>query len=349
MRISNAQFTVAEYVKQMQAGDIKVNKDYQRSSAVWPAAARSYLIDTIIQGYPVPKLSLYQKTDLRTRTTVKEIVDGQQRSQAIRDFFENALRISGPHSRFKGKTFDQLPPEDQERFLTYAVTVDVFAAATDPEIREVFRRINSFNVPLNPAEKRHATFQGDFKWFIVKLSESHAQSLKDLGIFGEAQLARMYDAALFSEVCRSIIYGIDHASESKLEALYREFDSELAVGAMLDGAIDASMSLLIRLREFHNSPLYKPYNAYSLMTAISHVTYGFEALQSTFRIAEPRPVDAIAVVDGLSTLLRALEEQDTRGPCASFVTACAAKTNRKEPRQTRFVWFCKALTGQRMM
>ncbi len=348
MKTSNAQFTVAEYVKQMQTGDIKVNKDYQRSSVVWPAAARSYLIDTLIHGYPVPKLSLYQKTDLRTRTTIKEIVDGQQRSQAIRDFFENNLRISG-HSEFRGKTFEQLAPEVQERFLTYAITVDLFAAATDVEIREVFRRINSYNVPLNPAEKRHATWQGEFKWFIVMLCEQYAQTLKDLGIFSEPQLARMYDAALFSEVCRTLTHGIDHASESKLEGLYREYDSEFAVGEQLTGVIRVAMEVLIALRELHRSPLYKPYNVYSLITAIAHVTRRFDNLQKVFRIDEPKLVNPATVMDSLSMLVRALEEEDTRGPCGSFVTACSAKTNRKEPRAVRFVWFCKALTGQRMM
>ena len=38
---------------------ISVNRNYQRSNAIWPAAARSFLIDSMLCGFPIPKLSLY--------------------------------------------------------------------------------------------------------------------------------------------------------------------------------------------------------------------------------------------------------------------------------------------------
>ncbi|HVO71966.1 MAG TPA: DUF262 domain-containing protein, partial [Aggregatilineaceae bacterium] len=94
MQVIPSNFTVAEYCEQMLGGKIIVNRDYQRSPKVWPPAARSYLIESILLGFPIPKLSLYQRTDLRSRTTLKEIVDGQQRSTAILAFFEDELRLS---------------------------------------------------------------------------------------------------------------------------------------------------------------------------------------------------------------------------------------------------------------
>lgn len=103
MKVTPTTFTVAEYCEQMRRGDIVVNRDYQRSSKVWPPAARSYLMDTILLGYPMPKLSLYSKTDLKTKKTIKEIVDGQQRSQAILAFADDEFRISG-QSSFAGKS-----------------------------------------------------------------------------------------------------------------------------------------------------------------------------------------------------------------------------------------------------
>jgi hypothetical protein len=104
MNVLPSSFSIAEYCGQMNRGDIVINRNYQRSSKVWPPAARSYLIDTILLGFPIPKLSLYQKTDLKSRTTHKEIVDGQQRSKAIHDFFKDELRISGK-STFTGKKY----------------------------------------------------------------------------------------------------------------------------------------------------------------------------------------------------------------------------------------------------
>jgi hypothetical protein len=107
MQVTPTSFTIAEYCKQMADRSIVVNKRYQRSERVWPTPARSYLIDTILSGYPIPKLSLYQKTDLKTRQTIKEIVDGQQRSKAVFDFFNDALKITG-RSKWAGNRYSTL-------------------------------------------------------------------------------------------------------------------------------------------------------------------------------------------------------------------------------------------------
>src|SRR5260370_3293352 len=107
MQVISTAFTVAEYCDQLKAGSITINRDYQRSDAVWPPAARSFLIDTILNGFPMPKFLLSQITDLRTRKTIKQIVDGQQRTKAILDFYDDKLRISGK-ADLAGKTFSSL-------------------------------------------------------------------------------------------------------------------------------------------------------------------------------------------------------------------------------------------------
>ena len=61
-------YTVADYCQAMSRHrEIIVNRDYQRSDKVWPPAAKSFLIETILLNYPIPKLFLFQKTDLRSR------------------------------------------------------------------------------------------------------------------------------------------------------------------------------------------------------------------------------------------------------------------------------------------
>jgi hypothetical protein len=79
--------TVADYCNAIDRGEIVVNREYQRSDKIWPSDARSFLIETIILGFSMLKISLYSKTDLKTRKPYKEIVDGQQRSAAIRVFY----------------------------------------------------------------------------------------------------------------------------------------------------------------------------------------------------------------------------------------------------------------------
>jgi hypothetical protein len=56
MQVFSSNMTVSEYCQQMKEYKIIVNHDYQRSGKIWPPAAKSYLIDTLILGFPIPKI-----------------------------------------------------------------------------------------------------------------------------------------------------------------------------------------------------------------------------------------------------------------------------------------------------
>ena len=162
MKVHPTPMTVADYCLGMSRTEIVVNRNYQRSDKVWPSAAKSYLIETMLLGYPVPKLYLYQVLDLRSRKTYKEIVDGQQRSVAIFQFYNDEFRLNDSleTEEISGKIYSELEPEFQSKFLEYSLAIDTFLSATQPEIVESFRRMNSYTIPLNPEEQRHAVYQG---------------------------------------------------------------------------------------------------------------------------------------------------------------------------------------------
>lgn len=342
MNVTSSSFTVAEYCGQMRDKSIIVNHEYQRSDKVWPPAARSYLIETVLLGFPIPKLSLYQTTDLKTRRTTKEIVDGQQRSQTIYDFLEGTLRISGK-GPFGGKTFNQLEENEQQQFVSYSLTVDLFLNATRDEIRQVFRRMNSYTVPLNPQEKRHATHQGEFKWFIVELVEKYAESFKRIGVFAERQLSRMSDAALLSDIVFTFAKGIQHASDVSLDKFYEENDVTFpAVDEMRD-RITSSMDVIIGWPDIHKSALMKSYNMYSLVLAISHALWPVPTLNGVYDRQAPIALDPQFVLPNLTALADALEEPTTRPDFVEFVNACAKATTRIGPRNARFRWLSQAL------
>jgi uncharacterized protein with ParB-like and HNH nuclease domain len=86
---------------------------------------------------------------LPARTTVKEVIDGQQRSQAIFDFARDNFSITLKTSDFFGKRFSTLDSNEQNVFLDYQIAADLLIAATDEEVRELFRRMNSYTAPLN--------------------------------------------------------------------------------------------------------------------------------------------------------------------------------------------------------
>ncbi len=94
IRVTPNNMTIADFAEQVRNRQIVVNPTYQRTDKVWPTSAKSNLIDTILNGYPIPKLIISQATDLDTRQTRKEVVDGQQRTAAIIEFLNNRYSLS---------------------------------------------------------------------------------------------------------------------------------------------------------------------------------------------------------------------------------------------------------------
>lgn len=342
-------FTIADYCAGMKRNEIKVNKDYQRSDQVWPHVARSYLIETVLKGFPIPKLYLYQVTDIKSRQTYKEIVDGQQRSVAIFDFFSDQFKISKStdNEDISNRKYSELDPEYQQKFLEYAIDVDLFVSATSVEVVEVFRRMNSYTVPLNAEENRHALWQGKFKWFINDLADRLEPIFLDTGIFREKQLVRMADNKLLTELCDSFLHGIRTTDKKILDAIYRSRDEEFDEEGTFRDRITTSFDLIRRLEAVHESTLMKPYMVYSLAQAITHIRKRVSKFEKLFRSPNLRTIDIEVALPNLTTLMEAVDsDEDDTGKYAKFVDASREKTNVKVNRRVRFKWFCKALTSE---
>lgn len=345
MHIVPTNMTVADYCAGMQAGDLKVNRDYQRSNQIWPETAKSFLIETILHGYPLPKLSLYQITDRISRKTVKEIIDGQQRSEAILQFYDGTLRLSRQLELgdAANRTYAELDPELQDKFLAYSIGIDLFVEATREDVREVFRRINSHTVPLNPEEQRHAQYQGDFKWYIYHLARAHDQTLVDLGVFSEKQIVRMNDMKLFTELTHALIHGITTTNKKSLDSLYREFDRGFDQSEIHRQLLDWAIGTINTLQAVAGTALMKPYNLYSLALAIIHAEHHQETLADLGPGGQGLGgLPTISV--RLSELAEAAESKTPRRTeDQPFVDATQSRTNVKSQRETRFRYFLEAV------
>ena len=346
MQAIQTSYSVADYCQGMERKDIVVNPQYQRSDRVWPPAARSFLIETMLLGFPTPKLSLYQVTDVKSKKSLREIVDGQQRSRAIFDYYNDNYRLSNTleTKEVKGKRFSDLDEEFQRRFLEYAISADLFVAAVPDDIREMFRRINSYNVPLNPEEQRHARFQGDFKWFIYRLSRRYDNTFVNVGMFSEKQLIRLGDAKLLSEICHALLYGISTTSKSKLDRMYRDHEKQFPQQEDIESRLHRAISLLISFTEIHQGPLMRPYVVYALMLAITHMQEPVAPLIEVYpRNGGAYKIKRDVVLANLSRLAEALEDPDNNADLKAFIDASSGRTNVASQRETRFRWLCKAL------
>lgn len=346
MNITGTHLTVAQFCEGLENGTIEINRDYQRQPGVWPPEARSFLIETILLGFPVPKLALHLITDRATRRTKSEIVDGQQRATAILEFSRDEFKLSRnvEIDEARAQTYSSLPPELQQIFLSYQLGIDQLVDVSEEEIRELFRRINSYSVPLNPEEQRHAKHQGPFKWFIYRLAKDYAKQMKQMGTFNERQLIRMADMKLLAEITHAIIYGITTTSKRSLDKLYESRNVDFREEGDLEKSIREALDFVAQLEDLHGTDLMKHFSLYSLVLAVIHAQTDVATLREC-GTGGVGLVGRASAVASLSELQRALDKEEVFPPrFDSFLRAFEKGTNVIDQRKARMEFFLEAVS-----
>lgn len=239
MRTNLTSTPISTLNEQFTLGNIDLQpKKYQRR-LVWPFKSKVYLIDSILQGLPIPKFFLQIKVDPTTGKTVYDMVDGQQRMSTIFEFIKGKTsdgndfiltKKNHPQpSRFlvelEGLAFATLPSHLQQKFWLYKLSMEELTEATDDEIIDMFVRLNLNNAKLTDQEIRNALFQGDFKKMTYELSGEYEDDFYlKYGILSVTNIKRMVDAEFTSELLGSILRGITNKKD-KLDEVYRDYDS----------------------------------------------------------------------------------------------------------------------------
>jgi hypothetical protein len=345
MKAQAAPMAVGDYCSAMNASSIIVNQDYQRNPGIWKPRARSFFVESILLHYPIPKLFLFSKIDLVTRKTVKEIVDGQQRSLALRDFYNNKYRLSVhvETEELKGLNYDALPDEWKERFLSYSLPIDQFIGVDESEVREAFRRMNLNNVPLNDEEQRNAIFDGDFKWFIHEIATRWRKVLFDLGVFTRRDSLRMQDYKFYTDVIFAWEYGIQTTKSAQLHQIYRKYDASFPLADHYRHLLDECLGFGASQTQFKGAKILRPVSFYAMVLAYAlklnpQVPYR-EQVERRLRAIDDEKVGDLT----LSRLAAALEAPEEHEELYEFVRSVETKTNVADHRTTRVAYLYKAL------
>lgn len=86
-------YTGVDFLGWQENSTLEISPRFQRRS-VWTRAARSYLIDTIILGYPIPPVYIRIVDQKSDGQVIREVVDGQQRVSALLDFMDDRFSLS---------------------------------------------------------------------------------------------------------------------------------------------------------------------------------------------------------------------------------------------------------------
>lgn len=222
--------SVAWFRKRNDANELVLRAPFQRQG-VWTDKQKSFLIDTILQGFPIPELYVQEIVeDDGSETFV--VVDGQQRLRACFEFLDGQLTLDPVDSpKFAGLCFGDLTKEQRQRLYSYNFVVRKLPQMTDKEIRGIFSRINKNTVQLNSQELRHATYWGPF----IKSAELLATlpSWSSLGVFTPNDVRRMLNVEFTSELMIAFLYGHQN-KKANLEKSYKAFENNFERRAELE-------------------------------------------------------------------------------------------------------------------
>jgi len=349
MNTSVGQITLIDMISSLERKELVINKDYQRGNGIWPASAKSYFIDTILEEYPFPKIYLYQVFDGKTNRPIKEVVDGQQRVTTILDFYKNKFALTSASKRYAGMKFEDLPDDVRQKFISFQVETSTIYAATRGQLLEMFRRMNAYTSPLTSAEKRHATYQGIYKWFIVEKASMYSDLLEKYNILTPKVLSRMGDAEFISELAIVFQRGIVSRNTTDVERMYKSFDDQFNDEASYNDKLDAFFNFLKHdLSDLSESFMMKSYVVHSLFCAYIAVKYGFPGSDDLERKlgfsanANYRP-NVQAIIPKLQVLSDAHEMQDISGNLKDYVEACLSTTTKQHQRTVRTEEIIKAI------
>lgn len=214
--------TVVWFKKANDNGDLQMKPPFQRNP-VWTPPQKSYLIDSILNGFPIPEIYMQEFVD-EAGNEQHIIIDGQQRIRACLEFVEGRYEIKEDESpNWGGMSFDDLSPEEKKRVFGYTFIVRVLPEMSDEDIRGIFQRLNKNVVALNSQELRQATYWGPFIRTMQDIANYSYWSTT--GIFTPLNIRRMMDIEFISELAVSLLHGHQNKKEN-LDKYYQDYEEE---------------------------------------------------------------------------------------------------------------------------
>lgn len=342
-------YNVSDFVEWEGRGQLELSPDFQRRS-VWSQKAKSYLIDTIIRGKPIPKLLITQ--EIQDRRNVRIVVDGQQRLRAILEYVDGGFPISRAHSReYAGMRFGRLPPEVQSELMKYEIGVDLLYDLPYKDILDIFARLNTYTVKLNGQELLNAKYVGYFKQLVYELGYRYVDYFMDAGIISKAQVTRMIEAELSSDLVVSLLDGVQ--TNKGIEQYYRKYEDDFEGFEQIESKFDSIMSYISEIyssQDLAQTNWARIHFFYNLFTAVGHGMYGIEGLDDEIRpkISAKNVRHIRVALDDLSDKYDRFTtekdaEQDAPKDWKDFIDRARRRTTDTGARLYRTEFVCKKL------
>lgn len=349
LEISKTNYKVSDFLTWQKAGTLILSPSFQRRP-VWDPGAKSFLIDTVVRGLPMPIIFLReQKSNLLSYEPKREVVDGQQRIRTLISYIapnfikdlnkeRDIFTVKKSHNKeLFGKTFPELSEHLRQAILDYEFSVHILPSSTDDrEVLEIFARMNATGLKLNEQELRNAEFYGEFKTSMYKIASEQLNRWRTWNILTENNIARMEEVEMTSEFALLILKGLTGKTQASIKKIYKEKDAEYPERSEVErrfrvvmDTIDNTLGNALKYIPFSKKTLF-----YSLFAFIYEIQFG---LKSKLERISPKPVsnDIIARIKLVGKRL-----QDKTAP-EPILEAATRRTTNIDSRRVLFDYLVK--------
>lgn len=177
VKTQNIEYDLETLVKKIKNGVIKLDPEYQRRHR-WTEETSSILIESLILNIPIPLVYISQDVDVdeevASETARYSVIDGQQRLTAISRYLQNEFALTGLTvlTNLNGSYYKDLPPFLIRRLEERTLRCLRIDSTLDAQVKyDIFERLNSGSVKLEPQELRNAVSRGEFNKMIKELAQ----------------------------------------------------------------------------------------------------------------------------------------------------------------------------------
>lgn len=233
-------FQIEHWISAENGVKLNLSPEYQRNM-VWDEVRKSALIESLLLRIPIP--AFYLDEDSKGN---RSVIDGMQRLSAIHSYLNNEFSLKKMQylSQCEKKYFRDLEPKLRGRIEDTELAVNILDEKCPQMVKfDVFRRVNTGGLPLNPQEVRNIMAVPKVRMFLQKMAqcEEFQQAtqgkVKDIRM-GAQELCLRYLTILFVydwnkrnfnqyrgllKMMDQMIINLNEMSETNLEKLFSIF------------------------------------------------------------------------------------------------------------------------------
>lgn len=263
IRVDQQMLSVKYMLELMEDNLIELNPGYQRRRVWKDNKKKSLLIESLMLRIPIPAFYFYENEDGKY-----QVIDGQQRLATIKEFVNGEFRLNGLEylgKDYNKKKFEDLDTKYVQRIYRTQIAVNILDARSPKNvIYDIFRRVNTGGVNLNPQEMRNAICKQEVRDFLVRSTRNEN--------FIMATRGRVKDERMDSQELALRFYAFYKAYNYEEDILH--YDSS-DIAAMLDDAIED----LNRMKSEEREKLFQKFDLAMKRSYEAFGKYAFSKIQ----------------------------------------------------------------------